>query len=101
VFVHGHQVVLLPPPNEQPTIRSRGAQFNVPKPPAPLAEPPLSWEEVRRRARTAASIPALVENGRPTTQHPWRRAIAANVLQARVRKEDTSNPPPTNPSALP
>jgi hypothetical protein len=67
----------------QPTIRSRGRQFPVVTPtPPPVSERPPSWAEVRRRARATSGESAHVENGRPTSGHPWRRAIAADIARA-------------------
>jgi hypothetical protein len=92
VVYHGQQLAHLPPPVEQPTLRSRGPQFDVPKPPPTPVDPPLSWTEVNRRARAASSVPPLVQHGRPTAQHPWRRSMDANILQAQTKKEVTSLP---------
>jgi transposase len=85
VFSQGQQLVVLPPSSVPPVLRSRGHQFAAPKAPARPIERPLSWEEVRRRARAASPTPPMVENGRPTHQHPWQRAAAASAGRVRER----------------
>jgi hypothetical protein len=85
VYHQGQQLILLPPPAELPALRSRGP-FIRSTSSAPPTTRPLSWEEVHRRARAALGGPSLVEDGKPTAQHPWRRAIGSDIARSRSRK---------------
>lgn len=97
VWHGGTQLVSLPPPADPPTLRSRGpfqlaAKKGTARPPAPK---PLSWEEVRRRARTASTGPASFELGKPTTHHPW---VRQKDLAIELRKQRSSpSAPDPNP----
>jgi hypothetical protein len=90
VWHEGTNLIVLPPPADPRTLRSRESFWHAPKPAARAADPsatkPLSWAEVRRRARSASTSPAIIENGRPTTHHPWSRQKAVAVELHNQRK---------------
>jgi hypothetical protein len=96
---HGRtQLLTLPPPAEPPTLRSRESFQKAPRPRSAASAQtpkPLSWEEVRRRARTASAGPASFEAGKPTAQHPWVRQRALDVELHKQRQA----PPVADPSA--
>jgi hypothetical protein len=95
----GTALVLLPPPADQPTLRSRGSAHSSPKvAPSTVPVKPLSSQETLRRARAASGGPALTENGRPTAHHRWRLQNAAAVAAAQLRKQSLSQDP-VSPSA--
>src|SRR5207253_1283736 len=63
VYHRGQLLVLVPPPTEPSPLRSRGSRFPHPITASTFsAERPLSWDEVRRRARAASGGPSLVED---------------------------------------
>jgi transposase len=92
VWLRGTQLVCLPPPAEPPTLRSRKSDRPAAKPQPAGSAPtpkPLSWNEVRRRARTASTSPMNFEAGKPTGQHPW---VRQKELAIELRKQHPPQP---------
>ena len=92
VWHAGTELVVVPPLTERPTLRSRESFSNALKSTDSTSEPALpkdlSWDEVNRRARAASPGPALIENGQPTANHPWKRQGALNAeLRAQRRSQ--------------
>jgi len=98
VWHGGTQLISLPPPAEPPILRSRESFQPTQKPQRATSAPtprPLSWDEVRRRARTASTGPANFEAGKPTAQHPWvRQKELAIELRKQRSSAQTSDPNP-------
>ena len=96
VWHGGAQLIALPPPIESPTVRSRESFLPAALPLRAVgsASPkPLSWDEVRRRARAASAGPAKFEAGKPTAQHPWARQKALEV-ELHQPRQSTKQPDP-------
>ena len=65
VYYQGEQIASQPAPAEAPVLRTRHGRLGITRPPAEPVDRPLSWEQVRLRARAALVPPGQV--------HPWRR----------------------------
>lgn len=65
VFYRGEKIASRPAPAEAPVLRARHGRLGITRTAAEPVDKPLSWEQVRLRAR-AAQIP-------PGQTHPWRR----------------------------
>jgi hypothetical protein len=65
VYYQGKQIASRPAPAEAPVLRTRHGRVGITRPPAEPVDKPLSWEQVRLRARAATAAPGQI--------HPWRR----------------------------
>jgi hypothetical protein len=86
----GYELLRVPAPTEAPTIRSRESFAKSASGPVKEGAPkPMSWGEVRRRARAASPGPAAVADGKPTADHPFKRQSAAAAELRRQRQAIT------------
>lgn len=79
VHYQGEQLAAQSAPMEAPVLRAR--QYK--RPPAGEA-----METIHQRALQARQTPAFFENGRPTANHPWRRATVAEISR-RTNSQNT------------
>ena len=66
VYYQGELVASQAAPAEAPKLRAR--QYSRP----PLGE---SAQALHQRVRVAHQLPAAIENGRPTRDHPWKKGL--------------------------
>jgi transposase len=64
VYYQGQHLTARPAPPEAPILRARKG---------PRVEPP--WTVIAKQARAATADPSHFENGRPTSNHPWKRSM--------------------------
>jgi len=66
VYYQDQLVASQPAPLDTPTLRARGGRRGTPD---------VKWATAFMDARPAREGPPLVENGKPTAAHPWKRAM--------------------------
>ena len=64
VYYGDERLTTRPAPPEAPVLRARRG---------PRVEPP--WSAIAKQARAATDDPSHFENGRPTSNHPWKRSM--------------------------